>query len=704
MKLTNVSVTNYKGLSEAKCKLSDFVCVVGENNAGKSSLLQAILLFINGSKLTKDAFYDPEKEILITAHLSDVSGNVLSKLEDDHRQKLEAYVVSENLTLARRYSTDGTSKLRVVTHVPKDGKYRAETINMTFSGKKGKEIADLLRAIYPEVGDDAAISAIGTQKAAKELIEAHVAQLPQDDLELDDIPLPTGIDNSIRAILPEPIYIPAVKDLIDDLKTKEGASFGKLLNILLDVIEEDLAEAAETFENLRKKLNRIQQPDGSVLDERMDRVKRIESTIQDNLKETFRDVRIELEIPPPEIKTVLSNASVLADDGVRGPVDNKGDGFKRAITFSILRTYVQLSQDKDWRKDPDDKKPTRDRFLFLFEEPELYLHPRAQNILFEALSLISNRHQTIVTTHSPLFFSADETTTFAKIYKKDIGGGKKPIGICKDIDVSDLNEKDKFQLISFESSNHAFFSRHIVLVEGDSELIVFPYLARLLNRTWDFRSTSTSLIKSSGKGSFQRYRDFFARFDVDISLIADLDTLLDGFEKLGATQAAKDLRNELIGMLDTVVDAENLKPTPSPRLVREELQRERFRVKLEALAEARANGNDELVTDLLNEIFLFERSKPRLEVLKDHSRPDILAKKRELIAELRSGGVYILEKGAIEAYYPSTVTGPDKPSKAQSFCSQVSSREQGIALCEQLDIEGEQVSELDVVFGGVFSG
>jgi putative ATP-dependent endonuclease of OLD family len=257
VKLTNISVTNYKGLSEAGCKLSDFVCVVGENNAGKSSLIQAILLFINGSKLSKDSFYDPAKEILLTVDLSDVTDDVLSKLEEDHRQKLEAYVESESLTLARRYSTDGSSKLRVVTHVPKDAKYRTETVSTALSGKKGKEIVALLKAIYPEVGDDAAISAIGTQKAAKELIETHVATLLPDDLVLEDIPLPTGIDNSIRAILPEPIYIPAVKDLIDDLKTKEGASFGKLLNILLDVIEEDLAEAAETFENLRKKLNRI---------------------------------------------------------------------------------------------------------------------------------------------------------------------------------------------------------------------------------------------------------------------------------------------------------------------------------------------------------------------------------------------------------------------------------------------------------------
>jgi putative ATP-dependent endonuclease of the OLD family len=704
MQFTNVTVDNYKGLREADCTLSDFVCVVGENNAGKSSLLQAVLLFINGSKLPKDAFYDPDKEILITVHMSNVSDELLEKLGDDHRQKLQVYVRDEKLTLARRYATDGTSKLRVVTNVPREIKYRSERVSEAFAGKKGKEIADVLRVFYPATGDEDAFVAIATQTAAKALVADYVSKLPPEELVLEDIQLPTGIDNSIRAILPEPIYIPAVKDLIDDLKTKEGASFGRLLNILLDVIEEDLSEAAETFENLRKKLNRIENEDGTISDDRMERVKRIEATIQDNLKETFRDVRIELEIPPPEIKAVLSNASVVADDGVRGPVDNKGDGFKRAITFSILRTYVQLSQDKDWRKDPEDPKPTRDRFLFLFEEPELYLHPRAQSILFEALALISKRHQTVVTTHSPLFFSSDHTGTFAKLYKRELGGGQKPVGICKHIDISDLSCRDKFQLISFESSNHAFFSRHVVLVEGDSELIVFPHVARLLEPAWDFRSTSTSLVKSDGKGSFKRYREFFDRFDVDVSLIADLDTLLEGFEKLGASPKAKEIRDELIVMLDAIIEAENLKQNPSPKILREETQRERFKSKVEALNEARQNQNAELTAEILNEIFLFERSKPRYELLRDHSREEVLRKKRELISELRSSRIYILEKGAIEAYYPATAVGPDKPSKAQSFCSNVTLREDLLALCDSIEVDGKMTPEFEAILGGVFGG
>ncbi len=199
------------------------------------------------------------------------------------------------------------------------------------------------------------------------------------------------------------------------------------------------------------------------------------------------------------------------DKAIPSPILFELDGFKRAITFSILRSYVQLSQNDEWKKEDDKKKTGKDKFLFLFEEPELYLHPSAQNILFDALSLISKKHQVLVTTHSPLFFSADDTTTFVKIAKRNYSGLDKPVGECMPIDLTDIREKDKFQLISFESSNLAFFSKKIVLVEGDSELIVFPHIAKLLNKKWDFNTSSASIIKINGKGSFKRYKDFFER-------------------------------------------------------------------------------------------------------------------------------------------------------------------------------------------------
>ncbi|MDP2268041.1 MAG: AAA family ATPase, partial [Deltaproteobacteria bacterium] len=143
----------------------------------------------------------------------------------------------------------------------------------------------------------------------------------------------------------------------------------------------------------------------------------------------------------------------------------------------------------------------------LFEEPELYLHPQAQNVLFEALSLISRTQQVVVTTHSPLFFSPTITKTFIKIYKQRIPNQIKPQSVCLTIDLNDMPTKDQFQIISFETGSHAFFSRRVILVEGDSELIALPHIAKMLNAQWDLKANSISLVKINGK--FQTLPRFF---------------------------------------------------------------------------------------------------------------------------------------------------------------------------------------------------
>lgn len=703
MKLQHISVENYKGLANASSKLDDFSCVIGENNAGKSTLLQSVLLLINGTKLSSHEYFDSKKEILITGVFSGLTDEVLEKIGEENKKKIEPYVVDASITLARRYAIDGSSKLRIVTKIPSELKYRDEKVEEVFKGKKGKELGEALLAFYPEVATIEECKLVTTQKAAKELIEKYVAGMPEEKLVLADIALPTGIDNSIRGILPEPVYIPAVKDFSDDLKTKESATFGKLLHILLEVIESDLSDAVETFEALKKKLNRITGENGEVSDERMERVRAIEATIQRNLQETFRDVSIEINIPPPEVKSILSNATIVADDGMRGPVENKGDGFKRAITFSILRTYVQLSQQADWKKADEKLKATKDRFLFLFEEPELYLHPQAQNVLFEALSLISKTQQVVVTTHSPLFFSPTITKTFIKIYKQRIPNQIKPQSVCLTIDLNDMPTKDQFQIISFETGSHAFFSRRVILVEGDSELIALPHIAKMLNAQWDLKANSISLVKINGKGSFKRYLDFFSKFNISILLVSDLDVLLEGFDKTEPTDEMKALRADLLADVDKIIADENLLPVPSPKLLKEELQRERVKVLHSALVTARAKGDVTEQCRILDEIFVFEKTVPRLAVLSDFSRANIVLKKRRLLASLRTKGIFVLEKGAIEEYYPNTVKGADKPSLAQSFCTLVNNREEVLALCNLIDIDGIQTPELEVIMKQVFA-
>ncbi len=43
MRLERVSIDNFKGLKQATFEPTRFSCLVGENNAGKSTVLQAIV-------------------------------------------------------------------------------------------------------------------------------------------------------------------------------------------------------------------------------------------------------------------------------------------------------------------------------------------------------------------------------------------------------------------------------------------------------------------------------------------------------------------------------------------------------------------------------------------------------------------------------------------------------------------------------------
>ncbi len=65
MRLTQLSITNYKALRDVTIPLSRFGCLIGENNSGKSSFLQALSLFFSGSKLAASHFFDESQPIRI---------------------------------------------------------------------------------------------------------------------------------------------------------------------------------------------------------------------------------------------------------------------------------------------------------------------------------------------------------------------------------------------------------------------------------------------------------------------------------------------------------------------------------------------------------------------------------------------------------------------------------------------------------------
>jgi hypothetical protein len=322
MKLSRLHVLNYRGLKDVSIPLSSFVCITGENNGGKSSILQSLSLFLSGSLLKGTDYFEPSRAITIAVSLSDVTPDDLKLLAEEHRDRIAGLLVDRTLTLVRQYGTEGKSQLGYFGLVPKDPRFAPENVAGLVAGKKGSQLKEAVTTAFPELA--AQVTAATTQGAAKDLIQKLGDSLPADEKAIQFIPLPTGIDKSIIPMLPERIYIPAVKDLADDTKTAETSSFGKILAIVMKTIEPLLAEEKDLFEKLSKKLTRVVRADGTVEDGRLDEIKVIEQTIQRYVRESFATVRLEIEIPPPELKSVLSTARILADDGVKGPLELKG--------------------------------------------------------------------------------------------------------------------------------------------------------------------------------------------------------------------------------------------------------------------------------------------------------------------------------------------------------------------------------------------
>ena len=88
----------------------------------------------------------------------------------------------------------------------------------------------------------------------------------------------------------------------------------------------------------------------------------------------------------------------------------------------------------------------------------------------------------------------------------------------------------------------------------------------------------------------------------------------------------------------------------------------------------------------------------------------MLQLKWRLLEMLRAVDVYVLERGAIEQYYPSAIIGSenDKPSRAQDFCNKVATREAVLDCCGEQEVVrggvGTKEKEFTIIFNRIFTG
>jgi putative ATP-dependent endonuclease of the OLD family len=160
--------------------------------------------------------------------------------------------------------------------------------------------------------------------------------------------------------------------------------------------------------------------------------------------------------------------------------------------------------------------------LLMIEEPEAHIHPQLQLRLMDFLEEKASQAdsvQIIVTTHSPNLASRVDVQSIFLMSKGQAYSLRS--------DHTKLARSDYEFLRRFLDVTKAnlFFSKAVVIVEGDAENILLPMIAEFLGRS--FTKHGVSIVKVGHTGLF-RYARIFQRTDgreipISVACLADRD-------------------------------------------------------------------------------------------------------------------------------------------------------------------------------------
>lgn len=227
-----------------------------------------------------------------------------------------------------------------------------------------------------------------------------------------------------------------------------------------------------------------------------------------------------------------------------------GAGMQNLLMISIFQTYSELMGGK---------------VIFGIEEPEIYLYPQAQRALYKNFISISETTQIFYTTHNPNFVDAARPDDIFLLRKQIEEGTYK---LKKDNYFNNQNaEKHKYQIYTNfnPERNELFFAKKVLLVEGDSDKILFTSLCE---DKWeiDLDRAGISIISCGGKGGVNYFigvcklvgiNDYFAVWDKDdqiensdnlqeslnVGKGIEIDPNLENFLKLPEGDGAQKVKN-----------------------------------------------------------------------------------------------------------------------------------------------------------------
>jgi len=388
MRLVELRLRNYRCYKdEISIRFDDLTALVGKNDAGKSTIMEALDIFFNESLPDQDdaCKHGQANDLCISAVFSELPDSIVldqdfaTSLADEYLLNAGGFLEVHKIfngslakpkltcikVIAQHPTAQDANDLHLLTNA--DLKKRAADVKADTSTVDKKVNAQLRAAIRKAVGD------LKVQKTDVFLHEGNA----------------TSFWKGLQAHLPVFALFRA-----DRSSTDQDPEAQDPLN----------AAIKEALRQQEADLNKIQ----AFVEQE---VKKVADLTVKKLQEM--DPRLASTLNPEfSMKpwTTLFKVSITGDSNI--PINKRGSGVRRLILLGFFRAKAELQRTQDRKQS----------IIYGIEEPETSQHPRNQRLLMGVLQDLALSDQVVITTHTPMLARVLPDTALRFVNIKADGG------------------------------------------------------------------------------------------------------------------------------------------------------------------------------------------------------------------------------------------------------------------------------------------
>lgn len=455
MKLSKIKIENFRSYDNVEIEFSNLSVIIGQNDVGKSTLLDALNIFFENekpldndininsqnNKIAITCFFKVNEEMEIWLD-SAASEQTKTSLQNEH------LLNQDNLLQIKKIWENGKLKVFIIAHYPNNWEKPLITL----------KINDLKRLIK----DDTQVNRSIKKEMREYLFQNNELQFETQEIDVSskdtDI---INIYEKLKAKLPKYALFRADRTNTD--KDSEVTSITKA------IAQNAVTNAQEQFETIKQQVKKeIQEFSNSTLE----KLKQFNKEIAESVSVNIQDKALES----------IFSYEFNSDNEI--PLNKRGSGIKRLFLLSFFLA--------------DSERQNISNMIYAIEEPETSQHPNFQKMIIETLQKISQQEnrQILITTHTPEIVKMADKENIVFI-KKDTNN-KRSILQNQNLDTKEIiHTLGILPYVSYKG---------VMFVEGETDIKFFKKLNNhfeCLKNIFDIETIT--LIPLNGGGNIKKW-------------------------------------------------------------------------------------------------------------------------------------------------------------------------------------------------------